>query len=257
MSSYKGTYASPTSNSPMSQAWAAENAKGHGKLGELFYQNTFDIRGTSGTHNGMKMGDSNSFFYLIDSADNNNPAANGWGGKYRLVKEGYWTDPTDGAFSISGSNGAHYVYEDRSAWMGDFAKRLDWLKGSTIAPLPPIEPTNPTPADPVLTDDALVIRVSGEDAGLAKDPTITVLVDGVSKGTFAVTADHSDGAWQTIAIDGAWSKTSDHKVEVKYYDGQTAQSVFLDSVALNGDVNGTDVSMLGRTFKNYYLGDIL
>src|SRR3712207_8190253 len=67
------------------------------------------------------------------------------------------------------------------------------------------------PYTTLFRSDALVIRVSGEDAGLARNPMITVLVDGVSKGTFAVTADHSDGAWQTIAIDGAWSKTREDR----------------------------------------------
>jgi hypothetical protein len=47
------------------------------------------------------------------------------------------------------------------------AKRPDRLKGSTTAPLPPIEPTGPTPSNPnpVLAGDTVVIRVSDGDAG--------------------------------------------------------------------------------------------
>jgi Protein of unknown function (DUF1593)/Ca-dependent carbohydrate-binding module xylan-binding len=254
MSSFNGTFATPTSRTPIPQSWATENAKGHGALGELLYQNTFDIRGTSGTHNGVKMGDSNSIFYLIDSANNDDPTINGWGGKYRQVKDGYWTDLTDGAFSFSGSNGSKYIYEDRAAWMGDFAKRLDWLKG-TAAPLPPQEPASP--ADPVAptTDDALQIRISGDASSAGLDPTVIILVDGVKKGTFAVTADHADGEWQTIAIDGTWKAGVNHKVEVKFYERASSQAVYVDSVTLNGDVNGTNATMLTSGNKLYWVGD--
>jgi hypothetical protein len=103
----------------------------------------------------------------------------------------------------------------------------------------------------------LHIRVSGEDAGLAADPRVMILVDGKFAGSYAVTADHSNGEWQDIAVDGSWSKTKDHKIEIKYYDSRSAQSVYIDSVSMHGDINDTDVAMIGRRYKNYYLGDIL
>lgn len=130
--SHKGVYASPDSKNPISDDWAASNARGHGDLGDMFYNNTQDIRGTSGTVDGVKMGDSHTIFYLIDSANNNDPTAESWGGEYRKIGDQYWTDRTDNAFNWTGTNGARTIHEDRAAWTSDFARRLDWLKdGST------------------------------------------------------------------------------------------------------------------------------
>jgi hypothetical protein len=106
-----------------------------------------------------------------------------------------------------------------------------------------------------VTDDALNIRVSGDAGAGGLDPVVMILVDGVHKGSFKVTADHADGAWQTIAIDGNWKAGVNHKIEVKFYEKASSQAVYLDSVTLNGDTNGTDVTMLKSGNKLYWLGD--
>lgn len=127
-STHRGVYGTPDSKDPISDAWAWSNANGHGALGTMFYQNTQDIRGLGGTVDGMKMGDSHTIFYLIDSANNDDPTAESWGGEYRKIGDKLWTDRTDGAFNWTNTNGARTIYEDRAAWTTDFAKRLDWLK---------------------------------------------------------------------------------------------------------------------------------
>ncbi|WP_082594475.1 nucleoside hydrolase-like domain-containing protein [Sphingomonas sp. Root710] len=143
-STHRGVYGTPDSRDPISDAWALANAKGHGALGTMFYDNTQDVRGLGGTVDGMKMGDSHTIFYLIDSAKNDDPTAESWGGEYRKIGDKLWTDRTDGAFNwtttTTSTNGAHTIYEDRAAWTSDFAKRLDWLK-DTVSTTAPIAPT--------------------------------------------------------------------------------------------------------------------
>ena len=130
--SHRGVYGTPDSKDPISDSWALTNAKGHGALGTMFYENTQDVRGLGGSVDGMKMGDSHTIFYLIDSANNDDPTAESWGGEYRKIGEKLWTDRTDYTFNWANTGGARTIYEDRSAWTSDFAKRLDWLKDSTI-----------------------------------------------------------------------------------------------------------------------------
>lgn len=142
-STHRGVYGTPGSKDPISDAWALANAKGHGALGTMFYDNTQDVRGLGGTVDGMKMGDSHTIFYLIDSTDNNDPTAESWGGEYRRIGDKLWTDRTDGAFNwttTTSTNGVHTIYEDRVAWTADFAKRLDWLK-DTVSTVTPVAPT--------------------------------------------------------------------------------------------------------------------
>lgn len=143
----RGIYAGPEGRlPPMSDAWAKDKAKDHGALGDLFYANTQDVRGSGDNYNGVKMGDSFSVFYLIDKANNDDPTAESWGGEYRMVRDNYWVDRTDEKFGWSGSNGARTTYEDRSAWTADFARRLDWLNTADVE-------DKPTNAAPVAADD--------------------------------------------------------------------------------------------------------
>lgn len=153
-----GIYASPAGKTEgLNNKWAVENAKSHGALGDLFYQNTIDVKGKLDDFNAVKMGDSFSVFYLIDSANNNNdPTAESWAGEYRKAGDKYWTDRTDQSLGWSGSNGAKTTYENRGAWQADFEERLDWLQGrsgdgASGAPPPTPAPApvpNPSPAKP-------------------------------------------------------------------------------------------------------------
>ena len=247
MSTFRGMYATPTAKKIIT-GWHETHAKGHGALGDYFAKLSGDIFNVSG----VKMGDSPTVLRFL-SGDQNDPTKESWGGEFRKVSEGYYTDRTDSAFEWGATNGAMTIYEDRAAWLSSLAQRFDWLK-STTAPLPPVAPSKPVETGPV-TDDALNIRVSGDAGAGGLDPIVMILVDGVHKGSFKVTADHADGAWQTIAIDGNWKAGVNHKIEVKFYEKSSSQAVYLDSVTLNGDTNGTDVTMLKSGNKLYWLGD--
>jgi hypothetical protein len=247
MSTFRGMYATPTAKKIIT-GWHETHAKGHGALGDYFAKLSGDIFNVSG----VKMGDSPTVLRFL-SGDQNDPTKESWGGEFRKVSEGYYTDRTDSAFEWGATNGAMTIYEDRAAWLSSLAQRFDWLK-STTAPLPPVAPSKPVETGPV-TDDALNIRVSGDAGAGGLDPVVMILVDGVHKGSFKVTADHADGAWQTIAIDGNWKAGVNHKIEVKFYEKASSQAVYLDSVTLNGDTNGTDVTMLKSGNKLYWLGD--
>ncbi|MBD8678338.1 nucleoside hydrolase-like domain-containing protein [Sphingomonas sp. CFBP 13720] len=153
----RGIYAGPEGRlPPMSDAWAKDKAKDHGALGDLFFANTQDVRGSGDNYDGVKMGDSFSVFYLIDKANNDDPTAESWGGEYRMIRDGYWVDRTDEKFAWSGSNGARTTYEDRAAWTADFARRLDWLNTGK-------EDDRPANTAPVASDDR-VTTTAGERA---------------------------------------------------------------------------------------------
>ncbi|WP_119680995.1 nucleoside hydrolase-like domain-containing protein [Indioceanicola profundi] len=150
-STFRGMYASSSgANDPsIHNGWIDANAKGHGALGAYFDKMTTDLYG-AGSVDGLKMGDTPSLMYLLDNADNNNPGANGWGGKF--VKTGhaqnYWTDSKASGDKLGSYAGAKTVAEDRSAYLKDFAARLDRAKssGDNKDESPAPAPSKPTPA---------------------------------------------------------------------------------------------------------------
>ncbi|MCE6957552.1 DUF1593 domain-containing protein [Cereibacter sphaeroides] len=141
LSTFRGTYASPAGGDwtqDIIKGWHEANARGHGALGDLFAQLSGDIFNVSG----VKMGDSPTVFRFL-SGDQNDPTKESWGGEFVQRPSGgpgrYYTDNPDDAldFDRPDTDGAMTVYEDRSAWLADFATRLDWLKGDAPAPTPP------------------------------------------------------------------------------------------------------------------------
>ncbi len=126
------------------------NARGHGALGDFFAELSGDIFNVSG----VKMGDSPTVFRFL-SGDQNDPTKESWGGEFVQQPSGgpgrYYTDNPDDAldFDRPDTDGAMTIYEDRSAWLADFAARLDWLKGDAPQPTPTPKPTPaPTPTPP-------------------------------------------------------------------------------------------------------------
>jgi hypothetical protein len=240
ITTHRGVYASEASKTPISISWAEANAKGHGAFGDFFYQNNLDIRGTSGTVNGMKMGDSTTILRLIDQYSDANPAQESWGGEFRLASTGYWTDRTDQTLSFSGSGGARTVYEDRTAWTDDFAERFDWIDG-TPAPLPP-KVTDPAPAG----DDTITITLGGSN--YLGDPMAAFIFDGKEIGRVTITADYEKGEAQTFTFKGAYDSDGlqTHRITVKLlndkWDGNKLattdsghdRNLFVESVVVNG-----------------------
>ncbi len=252
-STHFGVYALPDNRYPTGNSWAANNAKGHGALGDLFYQNTIDIRGTSGDLNLTKMGDSATILYLIDTASNNDdPTAESWGGEYRKAGDQYWVDRTDQGFNFAESGGARTVYEDRAAWQGDFAKRFDWLTSSPSAP-------TPTPA-PVPGGGAMKTVGSGSDALVLKisqdawngSALYTIKVDGKQiGGVLTASASHASGQDDVITVRGDWA-AGNHKVTVTFLNdawGGSAgadRNLHVDGITYNGVDLARDTALLNR-----------
>lgn len=257
----RGIYADPDARlPPIPLSWAENNAKGHGNLGDFFYNNSKDVRGAGDNYDGVKMSDSWTVFYLIDGVNNDDPTAGSWGGSYRRVDDKYWADRTDQSFDWSGSNGAKTTYAHRDAWTGDFANRFDWLKGSSDddddddndggAPAKP-QPA-PQPA-PVRGDDddgdaggsGLVLRVSGDHYNGA--PEFKVHVNGQYVGSYRVDAEHEDGEWDTVAVSGDFD--AGDEVEVTFlndlYDGSSDKdrNLWVASAALDGDTVGSPTKL--------------
>ena len=112
--------------------WVKSNVKGHGDLGDLFYNEyTFDLYGKN-SPDGLKMGDTPSLLYLLDGANNNDPTASSWGGTFKKSGLGpnTWVDRTDSGSKLGKYDGAKTVYKHRDKIFDDFAERLDWAKGS-------------------------------------------------------------------------------------------------------------------------------
>jgi Protein of unknown function (DUF1593) len=131
-STFRGMHNTPEGRS-LIKGWHEANAKGHGALGDYFAKLSGDIFNVSG----VKMGDSPTVLRFL-TGNQNDPTQESWGGEFRKVSEGYYTDKTDGdlAFGWGNTKGAMTIYEDRAAWLKSFAERLDWLKGG--------EPQEPT-----------------------------------------------------------------------------------------------------------------
>lgn len=93
--------------------------KGHGALGELFYEQKKDI----------KMGDTPSVFYLL-SGDADDPTDTSWGGSFIGNPHGahYWVDNPVDSLKTEEHPGAKTVSTHRKEYLGDWAKRMSVLQ---------------------------------------------------------------------------------------------------------------------------------
>lgn len=93
------------------------HVKGHGALGNLFFQKKRDI----------KMGDTPSVLYLL-RGNPDVPQSPHWGGRYFRTTHGgnYWTDDPDKALVEGGRAGAKTVNKWRSEYLQDWQQRMDW-----------------------------------------------------------------------------------------------------------------------------------
>ncbi|RHZ99076.1 DUF1593 domain-containing protein [Cereibacter sphaeroides] len=172
LSTFRGTYASPAGGEwtqDIIKGWHEVNARGHGALGDFFAELSGDIFNVSG----VKMGDSPTVFRFLNG-DQNDPTKESWGGEFVQQPSGgpgrYYTDKPDDAldFDRPDTDGAMTIYEDRSAWLADFAARLDWLKGDAPAPTPTPNPTPaPTPTPPPTAGGNLLKDASFEGPSVA------------------------------------------------------------------------------------------
>jgi hypothetical protein len=236
--------------------WNMADARGHGALGEYYY---------NARPWGLKMGDTPSLLYLLDNADNNNPGASSWGGAF--VKTGhaanYWSDNHDPTLNAGGYYGAETVRKYQDTIYRDFAQRLDHAKaahpnagtttdsgqtdtgsgGTTGTPPPPTSSTgtgNPVTA----ADDSYAIKVNetkyfnaryltwndkGADGGLK-----VTAVDAVSKAGVAVSF-ATDGTVKYKPL-ADWQGTDSFDYTLKDADGSTDRGTIFIKVGSGGSV---------------------
>jgi hypothetical protein len=243
-STFRGVYQTPTS-SGIIKGWHQENADGHGALGDLFA----DLSESIFNESGVKMGDSPTVLRFL-SGNQNDPSKESWGGEFVKVSDRYWTDNASNGldFDRSGTDGARTIYEDRDAWVGDFAKRFDWLDDAD-------------PADAV--DDVITVRVSGD--AYRSDPSFALMLDGRTLyPTNVVTADHADGAWQTFTYKGDFVAAGNmaYKVGVRftndaYKAGVGDRNLYVDEIVLNNVSDDRDASLNRNATATWDLTGVL
>ncbi|HLT76798.1 MAG TPA: DUF1593 domain-containing protein [Ferrovibrio sp.] len=117
-SSFRGFYTDEQGRE--NNEWRMGEARGHGALGRYF---------TEARQYGLKMGDTPSLLYLIDSAPDDDPGdPSSWGGAFRRFPARgphYWTDAD---VEREAYRGAATVRRHRVAAYRDFAARLDRLR---------------------------------------------------------------------------------------------------------------------------------
>lgn len=101
------------------ESFVAAHVKGHGALGDLFWEKKKDI----------KMGDTPSVLYFLHG-DINNPEAESWGGSFSKNSHGpnFWTDNSADSLRQNDRAGAKTVNKFRKAYLDDWSKRMQWLK---------------------------------------------------------------------------------------------------------------------------------
>ena len=117
-SSFRGFYADEGGRER--NPWRMQDARGHGALGEYFVK---------ARPYGLKMGDTPSLLYLLDSAPDDDPTHGAsWGGAFRRDPSRgrlYWTDAP---VEREAYRGAATIRRHSPAIYRDFAERLDRAK---------------------------------------------------------------------------------------------------------------------------------
>lgn len=120
---YRGVYLGGD-ESLTSKEWISQNVStNHGPLGELYPQKTWTAPNPHGV---MKEGDTPSWFYFLDNGLNvqDHPEFGGWGGRFTMNKDGWYSDATDSFQNVH--NARATVYRWRADFQNDFAARMDW-----------------------------------------------------------------------------------------------------------------------------------
>lgn len=101
------------------ETFVSQHIKGHGALGNLFYNKKKDI----------KMGDTPSVLYMLNGAPEN-PESPSWGGQFIKTEHGanYWTDIPDPSLIENNRKGARTVNIWRKEFLNDWKSRMEILK---------------------------------------------------------------------------------------------------------------------------------
>lgn len=101
------------------ETFVSQHIKGHGTLGDLFYDKKKDI----------KMGDTPSVLFMLHG-DPSDPESPSWGGQFIKTEHGpnYWTDMPDSSLVENNRKGAKTVNIWRKDFLDDWKSRMEILK---------------------------------------------------------------------------------------------------------------------------------
>jgi hypothetical protein len=264
-STFRGMYAESGSNSPYGGSWVANNAKGHGALGDYFdtmSHGLWDEKSGSANGYGIKMGDTPSLFYVLDVIRNgrSDPTQEGWGGEFVKKGANYWTDDGNAALKIGSWAGAKTVAEDRTAFLADFAARLDRADHPASGATAPA-PVAGSQQISIGSNEVEGLKLSGfavEAYGEASGGQwVRTNGSGSASGTFAGSdgtykldvdyRDENDGrSPMSISVNGKVVKSWTATIDDEHNHSQSVE-VFLragDVIALNGTANGGEYARL-------------
>ena len=270
---FRGMYAPESGTNTPIVGWSAANAAGHGALGDYFEANTHDLYGKfdgSQSTNGLKMGDTPTVLYLIDSANNNDPTADSWGGQFVQKDTNYWTDDKASSLAFGNWYGARTVAEHRDAFLADFSARLNRAKAANAGAGSASTPDASAPPSPPASGDILVgttevetLSLSGftvEHHGAASaGQWVKTASSGTASGSFGGPAglyqitvsylDESDGVSpMSLAVNGRVVKSWSASVNDDKLHGQSVQVSLNtgDTISIKGVANVGEYSRIDQ-----------
>ncbi|MGF1494785.1 MAG: nucleoside hydrolase-like domain-containing protein [Microcoleaceae cyanobacterium] len=184
----------------------------------------------------LKMGDTPSFLYVIDSADNNDPTlASSWGGEFVLKSGNHYVDRQDTPATPAGRskpiNGAGTVSRHADAFLGDWVSRLNYTESQKTNA---IEDDFSTDEDTAVSEN-LISNDTGENLVItqANDQAVGS----------QITLD--SGALLTVNADGAFDYNPNSQFEF-LNSGETTTDSFTYTVS---DGLGTDTTTVTLTIE--------
>lgn len=127
-----------------SREWIDTNVRmDHGPLGALYPPKTWTA---PNPHGALKEGDTPSWFYFLPNGlqDAEQPAWGGWGGRFKMAGDNFYSDDEDFAGSVI--NARSTVFRWRPSFQNDFQARMDWC-------ILPYDQANHNPVAVVMGDE--------------------------------------------------------------------------------------------------------
>lgn len=131
LTTFRGMYLGGDQSGDLaSTRFPQRHVKPYGAMGAYYPLNVY-LTGGIGPTNGMKMGDTPSFMYLLDG-DPNDPSGESWGGRFVRPRPRthphLWSDVPDARYQETGTDnqlykGARTVNVHRAAWLRDWQLR--------------------------------------------------------------------------------------------------------------------------------------
>jgi hypothetical protein len=208
-------------------AWLTSNVtSGHGALGANYPDDVIQNVQTNDNTTGVKEGDTPSWFYFLPNglSDPEQPAWGGWGGRFNLISNKYYTDGQDNHWSSINDTPLKRkwtVARWRVAYQNDFRARMDRCLAGGGANRNPLAVLNGNSTKEVLQLNATAGTTLNLSAAGSSDPNAgqTATLEhlwwiyqepGTYTGTLAITGATTQNA--SIAIPADAAGTSFHVI---------------------------------------------